>query len=176
MKRIADAIVVFAGRGEDHRFISGLKLWKEGVVKYLLVAGMNAEQNRRFGPYTKEGISRTAGLGTGEKDRLLVLEEARHTAHQAEWVLDMAHRQGLRTLILTTSAYHLPRAFLTVLKAMMKRGHWLKIIPMALHAPWKISLGELRYIPSEFKRIVEYQKKGDVATFPELVNYLRGRR
>lgn len=166
--RPSDAVVVFTGLGEHHRVSHGLSLRRCGWAEYLLVAGMNQQQNQQFGAYTEEWLAQY--LGQSEKAKVFVLEEAPTIIDQANWALDIAKEHSFTSLIITASFYHLPRAFLTLLKAMLKRGERLNLVPASSEPTLP---NEYRLIPGEVRRIIGYQKSGDVATFSELLAYLK---
>jgi hypothetical protein len=93
-----------------------------------------------------------------------------------------AKQRGLRSIVLTASAYHLVRAYLTTLKSFLTDATTLfvSLVPLpALMPPYKLipdlaeqGINSFLMIPGEVKRILAYQEKGDVATNEEFLFYL----
>ena len=60
----------------------------------------------------------------------LQAEPAPNTALQAKWIVSQVRDHGITSLALAVSPYHLPRAYLTLLKAFNEVGVRLPIIPV----------------------------------------------
>jgi hypothetical protein len=81
------------------------------------------------------------------------------------------------SLALFASPYHVLRAYLTLLKTLLKQQRRLPLIPVpTLIAPQQLvpecGVPGWVMIPGEIHRIQAYQARGDVATFEELMDYL----
>ncbi|MEZ4103672.1 MAG: hypothetical protein R3B60_00070 [Candidatus Paceibacterota bacterium] len=109
---------------------------------------------------------------------------ARHTGEQAKWVTDMVVEHNIEAIALMAAPGHLfPRAFCTQLKAFIKRGVKIPIIPVP-HAisPFKelmmIScqdsskdclISQVDFHTSEFAKVLAYTD--DVASLEEVRDY-----
>jgi uncharacterized SAM-binding protein YcdF (DUF218 family) len=103
--------------------------------------------------------------------------DPKNTVDQADWLRDKVKEFNIKSLALCASYYHLPRAFLTVLKTFIKARIQIVIIPHPTATPPEAPSPEVNQsqwdlIPGEIERILKYQKKGDVATIEELKEYL----
>jgi len=119
------------------------------------------------------GLQRTEGVRVQEK--------ARHTRVQTDWIIEQANYLSIASLIFLTSPYHLPRAYLTLLKSYLRfSDHEIVMLPKSLAIPPNIVLPEVgkparEMIVGEVQRIFKYQRETrgrDVATLEELESYL----
>jgi uncharacterized SAM-binding protein YcdF (DUF218 family) len=104
-------------------------------------------------------------------------EPAPNTALQAAWIAERVLELGIRSFALTVSPYHLPRTYLTVIKALLDRGVRIPMVPAPAHTPPHLEVlktGATAYdlIPGEMQRILSYADNGWVATPKELRAYL----
>jgi len=137
----ADAIVVLGGglrpalpprrqvevaEGGD-RLLTGLALWRQGKAPTLVFTGGNTRlsADNPAEPEARSAalLARDLGLGPG---RMVLLEQPRNTAEEARAVEQLARRRGWRSLLLITSATHLPRAL-----ASFERQTTVKLVPVA---------------------------------------------
>lgn len=170
-----DALAVATGQGEQWRLTHAIHRWEASPhLRHLLVANGNpAEQT--YLPITT-GYLRTLGLRRVDGVHLQP-EPAPNTSLQAEWIAQQVQDRGISGLALAVSPYHLPRAYLTVLKAFIGHGIRLPLIPDPVAVPPDTPVpesGSTAYdlVPGEVKRILTYMDKGWVATPEELRRYL----
>ena len=174
----ADAIVTFPGLGEWWRFEEPILWWVGGVTnaRYLLLAGINTREQTSdvFDP------SKLEQYGLADLDGVVTQGHAEHTREQAEWLAQKVRELDLQSIALFAPAYHLLRAYLTVLKTFLKEGILIPIFPVPNSVSPFTGIPEfdgsatgLDMLPGEFKRIHAYQEKGDVADFGEFREYLR---
>lgn len=170
-----DALAIASGQGEEWRFTHAIRKWEANPhLRYLLVANGNPAEETYVDitlDYLRSlGLRRTEGVH-------LQPEPAPNTGLQAAWIVEQIQARGIRSSGLTVSPYHLPRAYLTVLKELDRSGIRIPIIPVpvtvAPHARIP-ETGATAYdlVPGEVKRILTYMNKGWVATPEDLVRYL----
>lgn len=147
----------------------------------VLVAGQHAEAGNRSKLRTSRLQDRFS-LDLGSVP-IFSQVDADNTPQQANWVAEMVKHHDIRAIALWTHASHLPRAYLTQLKALIKHDLDQRVAllpwkrpanPFAvrqLTGPWDDARPDITLVPGEVTRIREYSEKGDVATFPELMSY-----
>ena len=144
----ADAIVVVTG-GED-RISAALGLLRQRSGRRLLISGVN--------PRTSAAAIRDQ---TGEERQLFeccvdIGREASDTIGNAEEARDWAGQHGYRSLIVVTSAYHMPRTLAEFARAMPQID--LVAHPVSSrHArdrPWWQHPGSLRLLASEYVKYI----------------------
>ncbi|MEV6689879.1 ElyC/SanA/YdcF family protein [Micromonospora sp. NPDC051196] len=171
-----DALVIASGQGEEWRFTHAIRDWEANPdLRYLLVANGNPAERT----YVEITLGYLRSLGLRRVDGVHIqTEPAPNTALQAAWIVDQVRCHNIRSLALAVSPYHLPRAYLTLLKALDKTAVRIPIIPV----PVAVSpdepvpeTGASAYdlIPGEVKRILTYMDRGWVATLEELQQYLQ---
>ena len=170
------AVVVFPGLGEDWRITHAIGWWHQAFSDFFLVAGINPRETtwKRLdinglmrSPFF---LKRTRGVETQIN--------AAHTKEQAEWVYERVMSLGIQSLALFASPFHCLRAYLTLLKTFIdhEKNDVILIPAPTPVAPTRFIPENGRngweFVPGEVERIVQYQEKGDVATYEELNWYL----
>jgi uncharacterized SAM-binding protein YcdF (DUF218 family) len=171
-----DAIVVPTGQGEESRVTHAIQLWEAARnTRHLLVANGNPAE-RTYVPITRDYL---AELGLHRQVGVRVQEEpAPSTGLQATWIADQVRRLGITSLLLAVTPYHLPRAYLTVLKALNVTGVRIPVLPYPIPvspdatAP-ETGAGHYELLPGEAHRIIEYTARGWVVTVEEFRAYQR---
>lgn len=172
-----DAIAVQPGLGENWRIIDAVEAWNESAsAKRLLIAGLYDGETTKVLP-TIENLSRPP-FNLRRTEGVHIQASADHTRAQAEWLAKQVRENGVGSLALFVSPYHLLRAYCTVLKTFTKAGLRIPIVPMPVAvAPTAIvpetGVNAWEMSPGEKERIFKYQELGDVATLDELMDYLR---
>ena len=111
-------------------------------------------------------------------DYVHTLETAYNTPAQTDWIIKTALDLDIERIVLMVRPYHLPRAYLTLLKSWQKLANRkMVLIPVAIPVPPDAvvldkQLPSRAMIPGEMGRIPLYQAKGDIATLDELNTYL----
>lgn len=176
-----DAIAGLAGLGEQERVSEVLRIWESPgtSARYCLIAGFNMQERAAFSLaipdlQQKFGVCKVKGL----KTQL----HADHTKHQAEWLAKQIQEHGITSVRLYLPAYHLLRAWRTVIEQVVFMwGIRIPILPVPLSvSPFapipeyepEESLSKWDMIPGELERIRRYEAKGDIATFDETLRYL----
>ena len=174
------AFVILPGpRSHNYREENGCEIWlslqKREVSSKLLIAGIREEPKIK-----KDDILKI--IGKKNEMNLFLKDSAEHTKEQMQWVLDTLENEMPRVqhIVLSTAIYHLPRGFLTLLKEMINRrlDHIVSTVPLFdTMNPERDFTGIKETggngIEGEIDRIVEYQKKGDVATIREYLEYMK---
>lgn len=170
-----DAVAVATGQGEEWRFTDAIRAWEANPrLRHLLVTSGNPAEKT----YTEVTLDYLRGLGLRRREGLqLQPDPSPNTGRQAAWIADQVQKGGITSIALTTSPYHLPRFYLTVLKELERRGIRIPVVPapaaVAPQAPTpETGVTSEDLIPGEVKRILTYQDKGWLATPLELRRYL----
>ena len=104
-----------------------MRLWKQGKVPVLITSGarVSFKPNDPIAP--EAVLSQQLALELGvPASAVLLNDQARTTAEEAQRIKQLASEKGWQQLILVTSAFHVPRAL-----ASFRRQSDLKIIPVA---------------------------------------------
>jgi uncharacterized SAM-binding protein YcdF (DUF218 family) len=140
---VSDGIVVLTGGAG--RVELALRLLAEGRSQQLLVSGT--------GPGDVGAIVARAGLDAGlsarlPAERITLGRGARTTRGNAIETADWVAAHGIRSLIVVTSGYHLPRAMVE-LRRTLPPGVAMHPVPLVPHAPdghdqppWRLLLSE----------------------------------
>ncbi|MFV2114805.1 ElyC/SanA/YdcF family protein [Micromonospora sp. LOL_025] len=171
-----DALVVATGQGEQWRLRHAIRSWEANPgLRHLLVTNGNPAEET----YLELTLDHLRGLGLRHCEGVrLQAGPAPHTGRQAAWIAEQAQGLGIASLALAVSPYHLPRAYLTVLKALDRKNLRLPVIPVPVAVSPDTPVpetGATAYdlLPGEVKRILTYMDEGQVSTLGELQQYLR---
>ncbi|MEE6258899.1 ElyC/SanA/YdcF family protein [Plantactinospora sonchi] len=171
-----DAVVVPTGQGEQWRISHAIRRWEaDRDIRCLLVANGNPAE-RTYHEVTMPYLRR---LGLRRLDGVhLQAEAAPNTGLQAAWVADRVEALGVTSLAISVSAYHLPRVFLTLLRALSQRGVRVPLVPDPVPVSSGAAVPETGatgydLLPGEVERILRYADEGWLATPEELRRYLR---
>ena len=109
------------------RLLCGMRLWKQGTAPVLITSGarVSFQSNDPIAPEAVLSQQLAQELGV-PASAVLLNEQARTTAEEAQRINQLAAEQGWKQLILVTSAFHMPRAL-----ASFRRQSDLEIIPVA---------------------------------------------
>lgn len=169
-----EALVTLPGMGEKHRVDLVLDLWDNknySSARALLIPGASEKIDDNFSDRAKQYTS-------GDYEDIYNSPYAANTLEQMSWIMAKTEELDIDSIILYAPAYHLIRAYLTLIKSMLKVGRFIAVVPQALvvspynPVPLANNTPAWQLIPSEVARIIAYQKKGDVASIDELVDYL----
>lgn len=171
-----DALVVPTGQGEEWRLTHAIRRWEANRhISYLLVANGNPAEDTYLEitpAYLRSlGLRRLSGV-------FLQAEPAPNTGLQGAWIADQVEDFGITSLALTVSSYHLPRVYLTVLKALSQGGIRIPLVPDPVTVSPDTASPETQataydLLPGEAERILTYMNNQWVATLEELQEYLR---
>ena len=127
----ADAIVILCGEDGEARLRAGVGLLAQGVAPGLLLSGGRSEPPAVLS--ANDLLPKALSMGVG-LDRIALETESTHTAEQARAVAARAVAESWHRVLLVASGYHLPRAFLTFLKAWPEAGS--RLVPFCAYAKW----------------------------------------
>ncbi|MGC5018641.1 hypothetical protein [Micromonospora sp. DT47] len=171
-----DALVVPTGQGEEWRHTHAIRGWEANRdIRYLLVANGNPAEDT----YIEITLDYLRSLGLRRlRGVYLQAEPAPNTGLQGAWIAGQVEDLGITSLALTVSSYHLPRVYLTVLKALSQSGIRIPLIPDPVTISPDAAIPETQataydLLPGEAERILTYMNKEWVATLEELQEYLR---
>lgn len=167
----ADAIVVLAGEDADQRAAVAAELYRMRPTP-LYVTGGRHEAPRHQNATAVSGMLMGHGVPPGQ---ITVDDTARNTLEQAVDIVVEAKAKGWRRVLLVASGYHLPRGYLTLLRALTNaRLHeTLHVVPVAASGSWsKWPVGvthptRIGLLDEEAEKIDAYGVRGHVATYAE---------
>ena len=109
------------------RLLCGVRLWRQGTAPVLITSGarVSFQPNDPIAPEAVLSQQLAQELGV-PASAVLLNDQARTTAEEAQRINQLAAEQGWKQLILVTSAFHMPRAL-----ASFRQQSNLQIIPVA---------------------------------------------
>ncbi len=145
----ADAIVVLTGgRG---RVEEGVRLYREGGVRWLLLIGVDPSVRRPDLYRERPGVRSADGV---------VLEQAsRNTLENAVYARELIVRNDIRSIRLLTSRYHMKRAIL-IFRSILPKDVAIYPCPVDtknLHEEWWSHGGSFRLLFTEFYKYYLYR-------------------
>lgn len=186
-----DAIVVIPGVGEKERIDGGVALAQRAVAWVLHLAPISPPERARGDMPSHEDVAGRLAQARHVPE-LHIGGDATHTHDQARKVMAFLEQRSRitdarMTVYLVTTDWHLPRAYLTLVSVLLG---WYGPTPLPRVYPWSAARainGTVHgarpghyaghtlsdAIGGEYARMLEYQRKGDVATLDELMLYLR---
>ncbi|MEU4221894.1 ElyC/SanA/YdcF family protein [Actinoplanes sp. NPDC026623] len=170
-----EALAIASGQGEEWRLTHAIRDWEANPrLRNLLVAKGNPAE----ATYVDITLDYLRGLGLRRVDGVHIQPSAApNTGLQAKWMVERVRGLGLGSMALVVSPYHLPRAYLTVLRELNRDGIRIPLIPVPVsvspHTPVP-ETGATAYdlLPGEVKRILTYADADWVATPDDLSRYL----
>lgn len=176
---VAQTVLIFPGRGEIGRIKYGLAHTDDMCMRHVqnvhvMIAGDNPDQPMA---YTFENIDdlRRADLDVRQLmyTRYSFQGIARNTKQQADWAAKVLSNEPKQPVHLVVSAYHMPRAFMTLVASVIRElpdiSDWPQIIPY----PTGLEFSMEMFTNDEAPRITTYRAQGDVATSEQLALYLK---
>ena len=123
----ADGIVALTGGAE--RVETALKLLAEGRARVLLVSGVG-------GATEFAALARRAGVDPALRVRVTLGRTAASTRGNAAETADWTRANGLRSLIVVTAGYHMPRALAELSRALPEVALYpVPVLPPAMREP-----------------------------------------
>lgn len=166
----ADAIVLLTGDGMTRVPTVRYLLQNTVAPKLLVSGGVNAP------PFAIDAQTIRRQLIEDGCNPTVLLEpemDSTNTLASAINVCAIATLYQWRSILLVTSAYHMPRAVLSFVAAMARQDTVLPIIPVAVSQPWYDAVDRVALHHSEVAKIAEYQARGDIASYADGIAYLK---
>ncbi len=132
---VADGIVVLTGG--EYRIREGYRAWRAGEGRDLAILGAGVGIN------PERILPGRPTLTPGELQRIYVENWSENTLENAYSAKELASRRKYSRVILVTSRYHLPRAYLTFRKV-LPAGVSLSVIPV--DTDWREEGGIVRTV------------------------------
>lgn len=160
----ADAIIVLAGEDAEARAAFAAELYRMRPTPLYVTGG-------RHEPPRIQNAEAVMGMlmGHGVRPDAITLDnESQNTREQAIYIAAEASARKWRRVLLVVSGYHLPRAFLTVLRAVKNAGldDTLHVVPVAASPVRPIPLD------ADMEKIAPYGVMGHVSNYAHGLAYL----
>ncbi|MBY0472270.1 YdcF family protein [bacterium] len=165
------------------------QLWREGRVKHLVLNGMTEAECRDMKiNYNGAEVWHRWLVQEGKvnPDFIVQVRPGRHTYEEADAFHRLCAERNWNAVAYLSFPYHILRCSLTHLAAMKRLGATRALYPVSLKAVvWfepvsKQLLGEntivrprLEMFDEEWRRIQQYQKKGDCASLAEMIEFFK---
>lgn len=172
-----DAIILLEGDGFA-RYKKAVALYKNGIAPLICFSG--GFDDEKSGAFTYEKVKPLI-LETGVPEKDLFWEgKSKNTYEQAVGIILFAQQKNWKRIVLVASHYHSYRAFLTFLCVKKQKFPEL-VMDMASvkELDWYEETGwgrRIDLLASELDKIDAYQKKNNVASYAEGLEYLKWKR
>lgn len=175
----ADAVAIFCGEDGRARARMTLELFRQQAAPVVLLLGGRHE------PPAIEGAAAMANYLIGEggvaPERIMTETGSQNTHEQAEQLVAAATLGNWHRILLVASAYHLPRAWLSVLASLQRAGRAEDIHVLGMptapcnwwEAPPGVDRTRVELLMVESVKIAEYQAVGHCASYEAAVGYLQ---
>lgn len=168
----ADVLFLAAGDG-NNRIAHATHLYREGYAP--LIAIVSNDRRYEYGSSPASDLKLELLKAGVPEDALYTEEVAENTKIESVRMMELAKEKGWKKILLVTSPHHQYRVFLTWLKSMQDAELKLVLQNAPAPLPWftKNQWGRrIDLLEGEWKRIEEYQLKGDIASFADGIAYL----
>ena len=172
----SNAAIALCGEDGLHRAVLGAGIMTSGHALTLVLSGGRHEPPTILGAKYLHGEVFALGVAP---DRVKTEEASTNTREQAVACVAMAKREGWKRILIVASPYHVYRAYLTFLRAILDKGlgSEIQMIPVgASHTFWHeapagTDTTRLELLAREFAKIAEYADH--VATYAEALDYVK---
>lgn len=126
-----DAAVVLSGEDEDGtRTRTAVVLYKDGWVRKIVLSGARGA----FGHFESDfSLPLALSLGVPRSDVLVVTHTARSTLAEAETMIPIMEKAGIRSIVVVTSGFHTARARKLFLRACRGR---MRVLARPVENSW----------------------------------------
>lgn len=173
----SNAIVVLCGEDAGPRIEAAAELMGKGGAPLILLTGGVHDGARWLG--AEACFAKLIAKGVAF-ERMEIDPFPTNTREQATHIAKIAIEREWTRLLLVASPYHAPRAFLTFVQALREQDAHERIRVLSAPASpkwWEAPAGmtEMRLDLQrvEAAKVVEYQAKGDVASYADGLAYLK---
>lgn len=173
----SDALIVLSGDGVV-RIDAAIGALRQGAAHYVVVSGgvdnpphaLTAKAARRY--LIDNGL---------HPDRIIEEPASQNTHDQAVELVKLCETHEWTKVMLVTSPYHMPRAFLTVVRVLQLAGAAEKVHVLPLPAaqvrwtdkPDGSDMTRVELFADELQKIDDYGARGDVAPYSVGLAYMR---
>jgi uncharacterized SAM-binding protein YcdF (DUF218 family) len=151
----ADLIAVF--RGSTGRIIKGHDLANKGLAQYLTISPSSEKQLKKFRRI----------YGKKNRYQYLVENRAETTFQNAKLVTEIANQNQIKSILLVTSDYHMPRSYF-LLKLQMLGGN-------VMISPHSVEAGRFGMNPLDWSTVQKKQIHNEMIEFwgsiAEMIHY-----
>lgn len=168
----ADVLFLAAGDG-NNRVPYVAKLYTDGFAPHIAIVSNDTRYD--YGSSTSSDLAAELIKHGVPEDALYTEETADNSKSESVRMTELAKEKGWKKILLVTSPHHQYRVFLTWLQSMRDAGLELILINAPAPLPWFANNPwgrRIDLLEDEMKRIEEYQRGGDVASFADGVAYL----
>ena len=171
-----DAVILLTGDGLN-RAPTARELIQRGFAPRVLISG-----GIDGPPYALDALTLRRALIQDGIDPLSIDTDMAswNTGESAECVAEWAVTHQWRRVLLVTSAYHMPRAYLTMVRALYDAAldSTVHVVPVRVCEPWHVPVEGLTgtrrdMIAHEAEKVEAYRGFGDVASYAMGLDYLR---
>lgn len=184
---VADGVYLF-GQTEGNQqsvFLSAQELANRGLIQTVLISDALPKSGYPGGDAWRQAL-RCLGIESSIIEEVPVEPTASlNTLIEAEALIGHAQKRNYRSLIITAAPFHQERAFMTAVTVAMRKyldlylysypgraQDWEEVVT---HSQGTVCATRSGLISAEQERIQKYQQKGDLASYAEVLAYLRKR-
>lgn len=173
-----EAFGLFPGLGEIARDHHAISLFTHNrTAKYLIMAGENPDDKPGYNRTPANLVKTPWNIPPGLISKVFTQVYTANTKTQADWMAENVKARGVKSLGLTVSAWHMPRAYLTLVKSLMDAGMHIAVLPQVAEISFSATVPGVQktvweLLAAELRRIPTYQQTGDIATYSELNEYI----
>ena len=185
--RTVDAAYLYAQTPDNQASVlfKGRELLTQGIAPRLMFA-QTGERSGYLGYNVWEQQLLAWGIPKSSLEGVEVSYDViLHTLSESEAMITKARQQNYQTLLVVAPPFHLPRAFMTAITAALRiypeirlysqPGEALPWLGEAVHSQGNQKALRKDLIEGEEKRIAKYQKRDDLASFADVLQYLNNR-
>ncbi len=173
----SDVIAVFCGEDTEARLEAATHTFRSQAAPRILLLGGRDEPPAVTG--AERAFPMLMGMGVAP-DRILIETESRNTREQAVALVTRCLAEQWGQVLLVASSYHLPRAYLTTVRALADADALdkVRLVPAAArHSAWGecppgMTSTRLALLKREVKKIVEYRATAHCASYTDGLDYL----
>lgn len=168
----ADALVVFTGDGRVRLETAYTAILHNQAAPVLVISGGVDDPPHSLPASLMEKMAVVQGV---PPQAIIVDNKSQNTYEQSRWLAGAILAHSWKCVTLVASAYHMPRAFLTVVKALDDVECLVQpLTPITRWTGRPDGKTETRaeLFAGELAKIEEYGAKGHVATYAEGIRYL----
>lgn len=170
---------------EGSDFIAAKELNTLGLAKTFLIPNSGAWAGYTGFNNWKQIIE---SMAQGKVSGIAVAKQNFHTLMEANALVSFAKENGISNIYIVAPIFHLPRAFLTTISAVLNSSSSLNVFAYAgkvsdweeeiVHSQGILRAKRIELFMHELQRIDNYQKKGDLVSAREAIDYtkIRDRR